>query len=108
MSRTMPDENPESPHEIADPTWFRGPTPREHKLGAALFTAFGVWFVLLFFVVRDWSFCWVILAMAVVSLWRALWHWTGIGISPSPGTPGEGRGGGPSKLQPDSSDSKSR
>ena len=35
------------------------------------------------FVERDWSFRWVILVMGVVSLWRALWHWTGMGFSRS-------------------------
>jgi hypothetical protein len=83
MPCAMPDEQPNNPREIADPAWFRGPTPREHKLGAALFAAFGVWFVLLFFVERDWSFRWVILAMGVMSLWRSVWHLTGISASKS-------------------------
>src|SRR5437764_12602498 len=69
-----------SPHgddpgnSIADPEWFREPSLRERRLGAALFVAFGVFFVVLFRVERGWGFRWVILGLGVVSLWRGLAH----------------------------------
>lgn len=63
--------------ELADPDWFREPSPREHKIGAALFLGFAVFFILLFLAERGWGFRWVILALAVISIWRGLWHWTG-------------------------------
>ena len=75
---TMTEEDEKPLREAADPEWFRPPTPREHKIGAALFIAFGVFFVLLFLVERGWGFRWVILGLGVISIWRGLWHWTGI------------------------------
>jgi fatty acid desaturase len=60
--------------EAADPDWFREPTPREHRMGAALFVAFGVFFVLLFVVLSGWWFRWVILALGVLSMLHGLWH----------------------------------
>jgi hypothetical protein len=57
---------------------FRDPTPREHKIAAGLFAGFGVFFILLFLTERGWAFRWVILGLAVISLWRALWHCSGI------------------------------
>jgi hypothetical protein len=74
----MIEKDDELPREAAHPDWFRPPTPREHKIGAALFIAFGVFFVLLFLVERGWGFRWVILGLGVISIWRGLWHWTGI------------------------------
>lgn len=64
----------EAPPEAADPEWFREPTPREHRMGAALFVAFGVFFALLFVVLGGWWFRWVILGLAVLSTLHGLWH----------------------------------
>jgi fatty acid desaturase len=64
----------ESPPEAADPEWFREPTPREHRMAAALFVAFGVSFSLLFVVLNGWWFRWVILGLAVLSALHGLWH----------------------------------
>jgi hypothetical protein len=64
--------------QAADPDWFREPTAREHAIGAGLFVAFGVFFVLLFFVERGWGFRWVMLGLGLISIWRGAWHWTGI------------------------------
>ena len=61
-------------HEAADPGWFRGPTRREHWLAAALFVAFGVFFVLLFVVLSGWWFRWVVLGLGVLSALHGLWH----------------------------------
>ncbi|MBC8107772.1 MAG: hypothetical protein H7Z14_14365 [Anaerolineae bacterium] len=57
----------EIPIEHADPDWFRKPTPREHRIAAALFIFFGVFFVLMFFVLSGWWFRWVIVALGVYS-----------------------------------------
>ena len=72
-----PDATPaaEAPSEEANPEWFRKPTPREHRMGAALFVSFGVWFVLLFVVLGGWWFRWVILGLAVWSIVIGLQHW---------------------------------
>ncbi len=73
----QPESTPDtlhSPSEAADPDWFRQPTPREHRMGAALFVSFGVWFVLLFVVLGGWWFRWVILGMGVLSILHGLWH----------------------------------
>ena len=60
--------------EAADPEWFREPTPREHRMAAALFVAFGVFFALLFVVLGGWWFRWVILGLGVLSALHGLWH----------------------------------
>ena len=44
----------------------------------ASYIAFGVFFILLFLVERGWAFRWVILGLGVISIWRGLWHWTGV------------------------------
>ena len=67
----MADELPTDSH---DPAWFREPTPREHRIAAALFAGFGVFFVLLFVVLAGWWFRWVILGLAVVSVLYAMGH----------------------------------
>jgi fatty acid desaturase len=64
----------ESLPEAADPEWFREPTPREHRMAAALFVAFGVSFALLFIVLGGWWFRWVILGLGVLSALHGLWH----------------------------------
>ena len=64
----------ESPQESADPDWFREPTPREHRMAAALFVAFGAFFALLFLVLSGWWFRWVILGLGVISVLHGLWH----------------------------------
>jgi hypothetical protein len=70
----LPPDTTSQPTEIADPRWFREPTPREHKLAAALFVAFGVFFVALFVVLSGWWFRWVILGLGVISILHGLWH----------------------------------
>jgi hypothetical protein len=60
--------------DFEDVGWFRAPTPREHRIAAALFVAFGVFFVLLFVVLAGWWFRWVILGLAVVSILYAAGH----------------------------------
>jgi fatty acid desaturase len=72
-----PDATPaaaQSPPEAADPDWFREPTPREHRMAAALFVAFGVFFALSFVVLSGWWFRWVILGLGVLSALHGLWH----------------------------------
>ena len=61
--------------QIAHPEVFRGPTPREHRIAAALFVGFAVFFVMLCVVLSGWWFRWVILGMAVWSLVYGLRHW---------------------------------
>jgi hypothetical protein len=51
--------------------WFREPSKRERRIGAALFVGFGVFFIALSWVQRGWWFAWVILGLGVVSLWYA-------------------------------------
>ena len=70
MNRT--EDDPSIEH--ADPDWFREPTPREHRIAAALFIGFGVFFALLFFVQAGWWFRWVILALGVISIVHGTRH----------------------------------
>jgi fatty acid desaturase len=58
----------------ADPDWFRQPTRREHWIGAALFIGFGVFFILLFALLRGWWFRWVILMLGIWSIWSGVRH----------------------------------
>jgi len=60
--------------EAADPDWFREPTPREHRMAAALFVSFGIFFALLFIVLAGWWFRWVILGLGGLSALHGLWH----------------------------------
>ena len=60
--------------EHADPEWFREPSPREHRIAAALFIGFGVFFVLLFCVQSGWWFRWVILTLGVFSMIHGVRH----------------------------------
>jgi hypothetical protein len=66
----------------ADPDWFRPPTRREHAIGAALFVGFGIFFVLLFVLLRGWWFRWVVLTLGVYSIIRGLRHLLGV-VEPS-------------------------
>jgi hypothetical protein len=61
--------------EQANPDWFREPSPREHRIAAALFIGFGVFFILLFCVHGGWWFRWVILALGVFSSIHGARHW---------------------------------
>ncbi len=54
--------------------WFREPTPREHRIAAALFVGFGFFFAMLFIVLNGWWFRWVIIALAVYSTVYGLRH----------------------------------
>lgn len=73
MIHWMPDAPDDIPEE-ADPQWFRPATAREHWIGAGLFFAFGVFFVLLFIVTAGWWFRWVTLGLGVYSVVYALRH----------------------------------
>ena len=53
---------------------FRAPTRREHWIAAMLFLGFGVFFILLFFVLAGWWFRWVIIVLGIVSILRGLSH----------------------------------
>src|SRR5262245_18213436 len=70
----MPGSERDDSSEHADPAWFREPTRRERWIAAALFLAFGVWFVALFIVQRGWSFRWVILGLGVISMFNGIRH----------------------------------
>jgi hypothetical protein len=71
MDRQAPEE--QALYE-AHPDWFREPSRREHLIAAALFVAFGAFFVGLFWVQRHWWFRWVILGLGVFSVWHGLRH----------------------------------
>jgi len=62
--------------EQSDPRWFRQPNRREHWIAAGLFVGFGVFFVLLFFVLSGWWFRWVILGLGAISTLSGLSHAT--------------------------------
>jgi hypothetical protein len=68
----------------ADQSWFRPPTPREHRIAAALFMGFGLFFVLLFVVEAGWPFRWVILALGLISILHSLNHLKNALKSPPP------------------------
>jgi len=71
----MAAENPENlTSEAGDPQWFRPPSAREHRIAAALFVGFGVFFALLFAVLAGWWFRWVILILAAISIIHGLRH----------------------------------
>ena len=61
-------------NEMSDPSWFRAPSPREHRIAATLFVGFGVFFVLLFLVLSGWWFRWVILMLGGISIVHGLRH----------------------------------
>jgi hypothetical protein len=71
-----PDATPKepAPGELADPGWFREPTRREQWIGGGLFTGFGLFFLLWFYVQRGSSFRWLILGLGVISIVRGLYH----------------------------------
>ena len=69
----MADPSPDVPPE-ADPQWFREPSRREHWMAFALFLAFGVFFVLLFYVTAGWWFRWVTLGLGFYSVLYAIRH----------------------------------
>ena len=74
---TVTTMNPHDQHESpdhADPDWFREPSPREHRIAAALFIGFGIFFALLFFVQSGWWFRWVVLGLGVISTLHGLRH----------------------------------
>lgn len=60
--------------ETGDPDWFRPPSAREHRIAAALFIGFGVFFALLFVVLSGWWFRWVILILAAISIVHGTRH----------------------------------
>jgi hypothetical protein len=66
--------DPDQTSEHANPDWFREPSPREHRIAAALFIGFGVFFVLLFFVLSGWWFRWVIMVLGVYSTIHGIRH----------------------------------
>ena len=60
--------------ETASSQWFRKPTRREHRIAAALFIGFGLFFVLLFMVQSGWWFRWVVLSLGAISFWHGTRH----------------------------------
>ena len=57
-----------------EPNCFRPPTRREHWIAAGLFGGFGAFFVVFFLFLHGWWFRWVILALGIFSLWKAIEH----------------------------------
>jgi hypothetical protein len=76
LQRSQPDssEPGRTDEETAHPEWFRAPARREHWIAAGLFVGFGIFFLLLFVVNRGWWFRWIILVLAVASIWHGLRH----------------------------------
>lgn len=75
----MPPEHPTAPTDAPwpDDPWpddFRPPTLREHRIAAALFFGFALFFVILFVVMAGWWYRWVVLALAVISVLYASSH----------------------------------
>jgi hypothetical protein len=72
----MPAEPPNTSDPIGPghPDWFRPPTRRERIIAGLLFPFFGIFFLLLFVVSNGWWFRWVILAIALYSIYRGLRH----------------------------------
>lgn len=54
--------------------WFRPPTRREHRIAAALFVGFGLFFIALFAVTAGFWFRWVVLALGVYSILHGVRH----------------------------------
>ncbi|HEX8523082.1 MAG TPA: hypothetical protein VF669_12565 [Tepidisphaeraceae bacterium] len=71
MSSPPPQDQP--PQVEAEP-WFREPSVREHRIAAALFIGFGVFFILLFVVLSGWWFRWIIIALGVYSILHGARH----------------------------------
>ena len=69
-----PEHRQPAPQGVSDPTWFRAPSRREHRIAGALFVGFGIFFALLFAVLSGWWFRWVILMLGGISIVRGLWH----------------------------------
>jgi hypothetical protein len=69
--RTGPNSGPEAAQEGE---WFRPPTRREHRIAAALFVGFGLFFVALFLVTEGFWFRWVVLALGVYSILHGVRH----------------------------------
>lgn len=57
-----------------DAEWFRPPTRREHRIAAALFVGFGLFFVVLFVVTEGFWFRWVVLALGGYSILHGIRH----------------------------------
>jgi hypothetical protein len=76
----MTEQNPEpmkpegAPSNTDDGAWFREPTRREHRIAAALFIGFGLFFVMLWVVQQGWWFRWVVLGLGVYSILHGLRH----------------------------------
>lgn len=71
----MDDVDQQPTPELAHPEVFRGPTPREHRIAAALFVGFGLFFAMSYVVLSGWWFRWVILGLGVWSVVIGLRHW---------------------------------
>ena len=61
-------------HSSEDPGWFRPPSRREHWIAGSLFIGFGIFFIALFWLHKNWWFRWVILGLGVISLWHGIRH----------------------------------
>ena len=77
----MPDEQ----EQLAHPELFRDPTRREHRIAAALFVGYAIFFAMLFVVLRGWWFRWVILGLAVWSFLYGVGHWRDARRAAAPG-----------------------
>jgi hypothetical protein len=64
----------ETSTQHTDEEWFREPTAREHRIAAALFVSFGVFFVLFFFVTAGFWFRWVTLVLGIYSILHGMHH----------------------------------
>jgi len=72
----MPDplDDPANASEAAHPDWFRPPTRREHWMAFGLFLGFGLFFLALFILHRNWLFRWIILGLGFWSIYGAFRH----------------------------------
>ena len=66
---------PDQAKELEHPDVFRAPTPREHRIAAALFIGMAFGFVALFYVLSGWWFRWVMLAIGGYSFLDGVRHW---------------------------------
>ena len=76
--RRMPDPLDEnsSTSEAAHPQWFRPPTRREHWIAFGLFLGFGLFFLALFILHRNWWFRWIMFVLGLWSIYGAVRHIT--------------------------------
>ena len=74
MLPVMTEQERDAAGTAADPRFFRAPSRRERWLAAGLFIAFGIFFVLFFFVTAGFWFRWVTLGLGLYSILHGLRH----------------------------------